>query len=84
MDGTALKARRVALGYSQAKLAALLGVDVMTISRWERGLHPVLKSVELALQHLRPARGAAGGKASTPKKTRAVRRNAKKPRKGRT
>lgn len=24
--------------YSQAKLAKVLGVDVMTVSRWERGL----------------------------------------------
>jgi transcriptional regulator with XRE-family HTH domain len=49
-----LKRRRVALGLSQAELAALLRVDVMTVSRWERGQHRIPEAVALAVQHLQP------------------------------
>ena len=34
-----LAVRRLARGRTQAELASMIGVDVMTISRWERGLH---------------------------------------------
>ena len=33
-----IKDRRLRAGLTQAALAALLGVDAMTVSRWERGL----------------------------------------------
>lgn len=34
---TTLKARRKALGLSQAELAELIGVNLQTVWRWERG-----------------------------------------------
>lgn len=40
------------LGVSQAQLAAKLGVDVMTVSRWERGEREPAPYLTLALQHL--------------------------------
>jgi transcriptional regulator with XRE-family HTH domain len=57
MDRRALKRRRLALGYSQSQLAALLRIHVMTVSKWERGLHPIPESVALLLQHIRPKKG---------------------------
>jgi transcriptional regulator with XRE-family HTH domain len=39
-------------GLSQGKLAALLGVDVMTVSRWERGTREIPSFLHLALQAL--------------------------------
>jgi transcriptional regulator with XRE-family HTH domain len=33
-----LKEWRKKTGFSQVRLARLLGVDVMTVSRWERGI----------------------------------------------
>lgn len=48
-----LKVWRKRNGYSQVKLAKALGVNIMTVSRWERGvvknLPPFLK---LALKYL--------------------------------
>jgi len=37
MTADELKTWRQRNGYSQAKLAKALGVDTMTVSRWERG-----------------------------------------------
>lgn len=49
-----LRAFRNKLGLSQAGLARALGVDVMTVSRWERGAmaiqHPTI--LRLALERL--------------------------------
>jgi transcriptional regulator with XRE-family HTH domain len=39
-------------GISQAKLAKLLGVDVMTVSRWERGVVNIPSFLHLALDVL--------------------------------
>ena len=39
-------------GLSQAKLAKLLGVDVMTVSRWERGIVNIPPYLSLALEAL--------------------------------
>jgi len=39
-------------GISQAGLAKLLGVDVMTVSRWERGIVNIPPYLSLALQAL--------------------------------
>jgi DNA-binding transcriptional regulator YiaG len=58
MDGKALKRRREALRYSQAKLAALLHVHTLTVSRWERGQHKVPESVALVIKSLKPKRRA--------------------------
>lgn len=49
MNGETLKARRAALRLSQESLAYELGVSVMTISRWERGLHRIPKAIGKAL-----------------------------------
>ena len=38
MTSKELKEWRERNGLSQAKLAGVLGVDVMTVSRWERGV----------------------------------------------
>jgi transcriptional regulator with XRE-family HTH domain len=39
-------------GYSQARLAKILGVDVMTVSRWERGVYDIPPFLHFALAHL--------------------------------
>ncbi len=52
MNAKTLRGRRLALAYSQAKLATLLRVDVMTVSRWERGLHPIPEAVALVVKML--------------------------------
>lgn len=50
MNGETLKARRAALRLSQESLAHELGVSVMTVSRWERGLHRIPLMVERLFQ----------------------------------
>ena len=47
-----LRTFRSRLGLSQAKLAARLDVDVMTISRWERGTRAIPPFLHLALERL--------------------------------
>ena len=49
-----LKRRRATLRLSQAELAALLHVDPMTVSKWERGVHRIPESAALAIQHIKP------------------------------
>ena len=44
------RAARAALGLSQAKLAAQLGVEENTIWRWEKGYHPVPKWAAIAIK----------------------------------
>lgn len=49
-----VRAARQRLGLTQAELAARLGVDVMTISRWERGARtppPYLAQTLAALEN---------------------------------
>jgi DNA-binding transcriptional regulator YiaG len=50
------KRARLAKGYSQSQVARELDVDVMTISRWERGVMPIPRMAELALSSLKPKR----------------------------
>jgi DNA-binding transcriptional regulator YiaG len=57
MEPKELKRRREALDLTQAGLAAILHVDSMTVSRWERGVHPIPEAVALAIQHLKPKKG---------------------------
>lgn len=44
-----LRAWRREQGLTQADIADALEVDVMTVSRWERGLLDISRAVELAL-----------------------------------
>lgn len=52
MTPTELRAWRKQAGLSQAGLASLLGVDVMTVSRWERGEREIPPFLHLALRAL--------------------------------
>jgi DNA-binding transcriptional regulator YiaG len=45
-----LKKWRAQNGYSQSQLAEVLGVAVMTISRWERGAREIPSFLHLALE----------------------------------
>jgi transcriptional regulator with XRE-family HTH domain len=49
MTGSELKSKRSDLGWSQVKMADYLGINRSTLWRWEEGVVPVPKSVELAL-----------------------------------
>lgn len=49
MTPTEIRAWRTAAGLSQPSLAQLLGVDVMTVSRWERGITEPQPYLYLAL-----------------------------------
>lgn len=52
MNGAELRAWRTEAGYSQQVLALMLGVDVTTVSRWERNLRPISPAMVLALRYL--------------------------------
>jgi transcriptional regulator with XRE-family HTH domain len=45
-----LRQRREALGLTQEQLAEILGVDIVTISRWERGTRSIPPHLPLALE----------------------------------
>jgi transcriptional regulator with XRE-family HTH domain len=52
MNGKELKQKREALGMTQMELARVLGVDVSTVSRWERGIRSIPAHLPLALETL--------------------------------
>jgi transcriptional regulator with XRE-family HTH domain len=52
MKGHDLKAWRSKTGYSQTKLANVLDIDVMTVSRWERDVRSIPPFLHLALKWL--------------------------------
>lgn len=52
MKPNGLKAWRKKHKYSQAQLADALGVGVMTISRWERGVYDIPPYLSFALEGL--------------------------------
>jgi len=55
MTAKSFKDMRRKKGFSQVELAREFGVDVMTISRWERGVvSPIPRLAELALASLKP------------------------------
>ncbi len=65
MDSAGLNKWRIKHGYSQAQLADALQVDVMTVSRWERGLRRLPPFLRLALRALElenPREGKSHGK----------------------
>jgi transcriptional regulator with XRE-family HTH domain len=47
-----MKRRREALGLTQAELARELGLDSITVSRYERGVNPIPKHIGLAVEAL--------------------------------
>lgn len=59
MNREDLKHRRENLGLTQEQLARELDVTVLTISRWERGVYPVPKHIELAVEALEKRRKEA-------------------------
>ncbi len=52
MTPVELKEWRHRNGYSQGLLCRTLGVDVMTVSRWERGVSQIPAFLKLALERL--------------------------------
>ena len=52
MEGNDLAKWRKEWGLTQRQLAQALGVDVMTISRWERGVRGIPPHIPLALEAL--------------------------------
>jgi transcriptional regulator with XRE-family HTH domain len=50
MTPAALKKWRSKNGYSQGRLAKVLSVDVMTVSRWERSVGRIPPFLHLALE----------------------------------
>ena len=52
MKGADLKKKREELGLTQVELARHLGVQPMTISRWERGQEKIEKLVVRAMRDL--------------------------------
>ena len=54
MKSNMLKRERKRLGLTQAALAQILDIDVITVSRWERGLHPIPQAVALLVKQMQP------------------------------
>lgn len=54
MTENGFKRQRKTKGYSQSELARELGVNVITVSRWERGAVKIPRMAELALSSLKP------------------------------
>ncbi|MCX5834026.1 MAG: helix-turn-helix domain-containing protein, partial [Deltaproteobacteria bacterium] len=52
MKPNELKEWRQRIGYSQNQLARVLDVNVMTVSRWERGVREIPSFLHLALSYL--------------------------------
>jgi DNA-binding transcriptional regulator YiaG len=52
MDAKQLQEWRRRNGYSQGKLSKVLGVDVMTVSRWERQVTAIPPFLHLTLECL--------------------------------
>ena len=50
MGADELREKRKALEMTQAQLAKALGVNIMTVSRWERGLRTIPPHLPLALE----------------------------------
>ena len=71
-----LKAWRKKNGYSQGKLAKVLGVIPLTVSRWERGVREIPSFLHLTLECLEKKGGEL--KAKGTKNEREVRKHGRK------
>ncbi len=60
MTPAELKAWREHSGLSQTQLANALSIDVMTVSRWERGVRGIPPFLHLALECMEKKGGATG------------------------
>lgn len=56
MSGRELRAARERLGLTQAELAKVVGVQRVTVARWEAGLRKIPPMLTLALKALRKER----------------------------
>ena len=56
MDADELKEKRKVLEMTQAQLAKALGVNIMTVSRWERGLRSIPPYLSLSLEAIEAQR----------------------------
>ena len=65
-----LKKWRMENGYSQAKLANVLGVASMTVTRWEMGIRSIPPYLHLALKALKGGDKGMGSKGQKTKKKR--------------
>jgi transcriptional regulator with XRE-family HTH domain len=72
MTSRELKAWRLRNSYSQSELAKALQVDVMTISRWERGVRQIPPFLHLALECMESKGGESRTKGKRKKKERQV------------
>lgn len=54
-----LRRHREALGMTQDDLARELGVKMMTVSRWERGVYPIPRHIALAIEAIEMKRRVA-------------------------
>ncbi|MBA3241067.1 MAG: helix-turn-helix transcriptional regulator [Acidobacteria bacterium] len=52
MSPEEFKRRREELGMTQDEIASALGIKMMTVSRWERGVHPIPRHIGLALESI--------------------------------
>ncbi len=52
MEGTELRKRREELRLTQTALAEILEVKPNTVTRWENGVLPISKTVELAFENV--------------------------------
>jgi len=50
MEGMELKEQRNALGFTQAQLAEILGVEPNTVARWENEVLSIPKYIALAME----------------------------------
>jgi len=70
-----LKAWRKKNGYSQGKLAKVLGVISLTVSRWERGVREIPSFLHLTLECLEKKGGELKAKGKKKEKERKVRKH---------
>ena len=60
MNGDELKEHRRRLRLTQTQLAERLGVHVITISKWERDIHPIPRAVALLVETFKGKAGRRG------------------------